>query len=249
MNNLSQAESHLWQWIQDNIEKIPHLSINELADETNVSNSTVTRTLKKCGYDGYIDFRHRTAKETRQQSEYGFSKEVNEAIRKNEMEVVRTINALSAEDIEQVVKWIDEKSHIIFFANGISTAVAQEMALKFQLFGKEVYSYDDKSYMEYFAKRLGIEHLVFVISLSGETPELTPAVKIARESEAKVVVLTATVPSTLSKLADICLPVYRSSLQLLDYDLDVASRIPLSVVGRILIDTYAIHQNSGRIRK
>lgn len=47
MSNLTNAESYTWQIIQENYEKIPQLSISELAELAHVSLSTVNRTVRK----------------------------------------------------------------------------------------------------------------------------------------------------------------------------------------------------------
>ncbi|WP_136249351.1 MurR/RpiR family transcriptional regulator, partial [Halomonas borealis] len=77
-----------------------------LATESHVSVSTVNRTLKKMGYDGYSDFKQTIRNTKNERRKNGFSKEVNQAIRKNEIEITRTINQLSADDIEAAIKLI-----------------------------------------------------------------------------------------------------------------------------------------------
>lgn len=58
MSNLTNAESYTWQIIQENYEKIPQLSISELAELAHVSLSTVNRTVRKKGFEGYGEFRY-----------------------------------------------------------------------------------------------------------------------------------------------------------------------------------------------
>ena len=53
MSNLTNAESYTWQIIQENYEKIPQLSISELAELAHVSLSTVNRTVRKRSLGGY----------------------------------------------------------------------------------------------------------------------------------------------------------------------------------------------------
>ena len=104
MKTLSEAESYCWNHIQDNLNRIPNLSISILATESHVSVSTVNRTLKKMGYDGYSDFKQTIRNTKNERRKNGFSKEVNQAIRKNEIEITRTINQLSADDIVKTTK-------------------------------------------------------------------------------------------------------------------------------------------------
>ena len=249
MKSLSEAETYCWNYIQDNLTKIPHLSISTLAQEAHVSLSTVNRTLKKAGYDGYIDFKQTVIHTKNERKKNGFSKEVNEAIHKNEVEITRTINQLSAEDIENVIKLIDQHEDIIIFSTGLSSNVATEMVSKLRLFGKNCVCHDDFDYMAYYANRVDKNCLVVAISVSGETPEIVAALRKAKAHQAKIVVLTATIPSTMADIADVYLSAYKSKLKEINFGIDVGSRIPLQVVNRILLDAYSIYKNLGPIRE
>ena len=56
-NKLSSSEKYLWEYIQNNLDDIPNLSIVKLSEDANVSTATIVRTTKKMGYSGYTDFR------------------------------------------------------------------------------------------------------------------------------------------------------------------------------------------------
>ncbi len=100
MSNLTNAESYTWQIIQENYEKIPQLSISELAELAHVSLSTVNRTVRKKGFEGYGEFRY-SIREKKLPEINGFSKEVLGAIAKNQEELLKTIENISAEEIEK----------------------------------------------------------------------------------------------------------------------------------------------------
>ncbi len=246
---LSEAESYCWNYIQEHLTKIPNLSISTLANDAHVSLSTVNRTLKKMGYDGYTDFKQTIRHTKNERRKNGFSKEVNEAIHKNEIEITRTINQLSAEDIEKAIKLIDHHSNIIIFSAGLSSNVAREMMNKLQLFGKNCVSYDDFDYMKYYANRANRDHLIVAISVSGETPEIASAIHTAKSHGAKIIALTAASPSAIANQADVCIVAYKSKLKEINFGLDVGSRIPLQVANRILLDAYAIYKNLAPIRE
>ena len=89
MSNLTNAESYTWQIIQENYEKIPQLSISELAELAHVSLSTVNRTVRKKGFEGYGEFRY-SIREKKLPEINGFSKEVLGAIAKNQEELLNS---------------------------------------------------------------------------------------------------------------------------------------------------------------
>lgn len=248
MKKLSEAEKHCWDYIQENLARIPQLSISKLSEEAHVSLSTVSRTLKRKGYEGYKEFKESIRHDKKGNIKTGFSREVSEAIRKNQVEIDRTIRQLSPEAIEEAVKMINVHNKIVIFSAGLSSSVARGMLSKLQLFGKNCVSHDDADYMQYYANRSNEETLVIVISISGETPELVSAVKKAKNHKAQVIALTANETSTLAVLADVQLPAYKTKLQEIDFGLDVGSRIPLQVVTRILLDSFAIYKKLFPIR-
>ncbi|WP_460017372.1 MurR/RpiR family transcriptional regulator [Lactovum odontotermitis] len=240
---LSNSECHAWQVIQDNYQDIPRLSISEVADMAFVSISTVNRTVRKKGYAGYSDFRY-SIKEKAVLEREGtkFSQEVLSAIAKNEEELLKTINGISADSIEAAVKAIDRADEIVLLACGLSINPANEMLRKLQLFHKHVSLYSEAKPMAYYAKFLKPEDLVIALSLFGETDEINDSVKIAKSRGAKTLVLTATADSRLSALADIAIVGYKSRLEVNYFELGVHSRIPLHILVRVLFDCYSIYK-------
>ncbi|WP_252899593.1 SIS domain-containing protein [Lactococcus fujiensis] len=170
-------------------------------------------------------------------------------IHKNEVEIMRTINQLSSEDIESAVRLIDHQKKIMIFSAGLSSNVAREMMSKLQLFGKDCTSHDDFDYMKYYASRANRDYLVIAISISGATPEIAQALHIAKSHGSKIIALTAANPSIISDQADICINAYKSKIKEINFGLDVGSRIPLQVVTRILLDSYAIYKDLAPIRE
>ncbi|GAB2028102.1 MurR/RpiR family transcriptional regulator [Lactovum odontotermitis] len=248
LHKLSETELFCWNYVQDNLAKVSQMTISKVAEESHVSISTVNRTLNKMGYDGYSDFKH-SVKNDKTHPSNGFSSEVNEAFLKNETEITRTINQLSVEEIESAIRLINRHEDITLIAMGLSDNVSLEMMAKLQLFAKRCVRYNDSEYMKYHAGKMHSTDLIIAISISGETPELIETVGIAKSHGAKVLALTASPSSRLAQMADVSLSAYKSKIKELDFGLDVASRIPLQIVNRILIDAFAIYKRDATIRE
>ncbi|MDR2977144.1 MAG: MurR/RpiR family transcriptional regulator [Streptococcaceae bacterium] len=248
VHKLSDTERFCWDYIQDNLSKISHMTISKVAEASHVSISTVNRTLNKMGYEGYSDFKH-SVRNSKAHSSNGFSSEVNEAFLKNETEITRTINQLSVEEIESAIRLINQHNDITLIAMGLSDNVSREMMAKLQLFSKRCTRYNDPEYMKYHAGRMHESDLIIAISISGETPEIVDSVAIAKSRGAKVLAVTASPSSRLAQMANVSLSAYKSKIKELDFGLDVASRIPLQIVNRILIDAFAIYKQSATIRE
>lgn len=79
------------------------------------------------------------------------------------------------------------------------------------------------------------------LSLSGETVEILNALNIAKGQNPKILSLTVNANTSLTNLSDISLIGYKSSLEVNYFDLDVHSRLSLSILSRVLIDAYSIY--------
>ncbi|HLQ86872.1 MAG TPA: MurR/RpiR family transcriptional regulator, partial [Enterococcus sp.] len=69
-NKLSSSEKYLWEYIQNNLDDIPNLSIVKLSEDANVSTATIVRTTKKMGYSGYTDFRQQLTLKRKDTQQY-----------------------------------------------------------------------------------------------------------------------------------------------------------------------------------
>lgn len=245
MPKLTNAERYTWETIQENYEKIPNLSISELAEMAHVSLSTINRTVRKKGYEGYGEFRY-SLREKKLPEISGFSTEVLGAIAKNEEELLQTIYNISAPNIEEAVKLIDLAQEILIFARGLSINVANELLRKLQLFHKPVSLYDDPKQIAYYSRFVNEKSLIIALSLSGANAEINQALRPAKQQKSKIVSLTTDAESELAQLSDIALIGYKSRLEVNFFDLDVHSRLPLFILERVLVDAYSIYKKENQ---
>ncbi|MFV0556506.1 MAG: MurR/RpiR family transcriptional regulator [Lactovum sp.] len=243
MGELSNSESYTWQVIQDNYHLISEMSIMELAELAHVSISTVTRTLQKKGFSGYTEFRY-SVKEKSLNEKTEFSSEVQAAISKNEEELLKTINGISAKSIEEAVELMDKAEEIIIFASGLSVNVADEMKRKLHLWHKHVRLYSEREEMAYYAKSVNESTLLVILSLQGERQEMLDSVEKVKLKQAKTLAITASVNSRLSQMVDLSISGYKSKLEVSYFELDVHSRLPLYILVRVLFDAYSIYKKA-----
>ncbi len=245
-HKLSETEEYLWTYITKNISEIPNLSIVKLSELANVSTSTIVRTMKKKGFEGFTSFKHHLKDQSN--STINFSKvekvdeEIRRSIMKNEQEVIRTINMLDTGVIEDAIQKIESSQRIILFARAFSELIAEEMKIKFQLAGKYCELHTDPNIIKTMSTRLNKSDTVIFVSLNGETEELVIAAKNCYEKEITTILITANSDSTLADLAELSLIGFKSEISFFP-DYEVRSRLPLSVIARILLDSYAIRVN------
>ena len=240
---LSETERYLLEYIYKNMEYIPNMSIVKLSEEANVSTATIVRLMKKIGHAGFTSFKYDIRDKLNSPNDVEtideIDTEIKHAIKKNEDEVMNTIQILNRGTIEDAIQKIYDAEKIYIFARGFSEMIANEMTVKLQLLGKNCEMHDDPNIIRVISRKLKEKELAIFISLNGETQELVEACKNFKIKSVSTITLTAGVDSTLAKLSEITFLGYKGSQSFFP-DYEVRSRLPLQVISRILLDAYVI---------
>lgn len=246
---LSEAELFLWHYIQKHLNHIPTMSIVQLSEKANVSTATIVRTLKKQGYDGYTSFRHTLKNDPLFSKRFSHLEKseqlIQEAIFKNQQEVLNTLQNIDVALLEDAIQKIRASSRIVIFARGLSEMTAQEMCLKFHVLNKYCEVYTDPNIIKTRSKTLSQSDTVLFISLSGETEELVVACLNCQKQDISTIVFSTNGMSRLAKMADISFVGYKTADSHFP-EYEIKSRIPLNIMTRILLDAYAISLNKKR---
>lgn len=242
-NKLSSSEKYLWEYIQNNLDDIPNLSIVKLSEDANVSTATIVRTTKKMGYSGYTDFRQQLTLKRKDTQQYKnlekVDHDIKQAILKNKYEVDNTLKMLNVGSIEDAIQKIKKSSDIYIFARGFSEFIAQELLVKLQLLGKNCVLSTDPNIIVTMSKRIRREDLVIFITLNGETKELVAGAKNAFDNGVSTLTITTNEDGSIIKYSEMVLLGFKSQTSYFP-DYEVRSRLPLQVISRILLDSYVI---------
>lgn len=239
MTKLTETEKKVVAFINLNSDNIASMSISDVAEQTFSSPATVSRTIKKCGMSGFAELRFQLAQKEKNKQE---SASVNEILSKSLKEVTYTLEQLSADDVLKTVKAIYNAKRVFLLARGLSEQVAQEFALKLQVLGLYVFANYDPIIMQTISKQLQNGDVVIIFSMSGTTHELIRAAENSSSLGIRIICLTCgerDVP--LAKLASLTLYGYRHHPQITFKEADVASRLPLFVISRVVVDYLALY--------
>ncbi|MBW0258552.1 MurR/RpiR family transcriptional regulator [Bacillus safensis] len=240
---LSETERYLLNYIHQHLEDISTLSIVTLSERANVSTATIVRLMKKIGYNGYTSFKYRLKQEKKMTDASDQLKNIDEdiklAIRKNEEEVLKTIQLQSIGQIEDAVQKIHNADKIYIFGRGFSEMIAKEMTIKLQLIGKTCEVHDDPNIIRLKSRDIEKSELAIFVSLNGETTELVEACQNLSMKQVTTITVTTRIDSTLSKISDMTLVGYKGEQSFFP-DYEVRSRLSLHVIARILLDAYVI---------
>jgi len=176
------------------------MSIATLAQASSVSEPTVNRFCRSFDAKGYPDFKIKLAQSLARGTPY-----VSQAVEPDDTAADytqkifgATIAALDtarrqtdAARIERVVDFLIQAKQIHFFGLGASGAVAQDAQHKFFRFNLPVTAYVDVLMQRMVASTCHTGDVVVVISWTGRTRELVDIARLARESGAVVLGITA----------------------------------------------------------
>lgn len=232
LDKLTETERTVVDYINLNENNIPNMSIVDVAEKSFTSPATVSRTIKKCGLDGFSELRYKISAKEHYNHD---SKKVNEILDKSLIEVTKTIENISIKKVLNIVKIIKETKRIYILARGLTELVAQEFNLKLQLLGYNTFLIVDPNIMKKICKTLNENELVFIFSLKIGSKEIVEAAESAVKTGAKLVTCCCINNSELEKISDITLIGFKQSRTSIK-EFEVNSRLPLFIISRAIID-------------
>ena len=245
MATLSPTEAYLWDYIENHQQAVVNASITQLSTAANVSPATVVRTMKKKGFNGYTDFRHDLLKRTGDAAPFSILDQVDDQIKKvimqNQVEVYNTLENLKVSVIEDSVQLLAKAEIVLILARGLSESIASEVTLKLQLLGKYAEFFSDPNIIQTIAGQVSPKAVAITITLNGETPELVAAAKTLAACDIPQIILTTNAEAPIVQYADELFVGYKSKAAYFD-KYEVASRLPLQVMSRILLDSYVVRK-------
>ncbi len=210
-DSLTKSEKKVANYILENPEDVIHHSIVELSKIVGVGESTVHRFVRKLGYDGYQKFKIALARELSSLERESSGDPLHEIVNEIE-EVAKSVKTLvKKEDIMKAVDMILNARKVIFFGVGLSGITAHYGSAKFSMLGIPSFYYNDPHMQVVVAVNLSPDDLVISISHSGNIRDTVKSTSVAKDVEAKIVVITSGINSPLSKLGDVVL--YTKTIQ------------------------------------
>ncbi len=244
---LTQTEAYTWNYLNEHFQEIITLNISEVGEIISVSTATITRTLQKKGYRGFVDFKH--SMENNAQDELNIlaepllNDETKISILKSYQEVTRTLNMLDLKTLNEVVDLLLETEKVIIFARGFSELLGTKMQTKLLLLGIYTELYTDPNIIRTISKRLDTRTCVIFISLNGETHSLQNAASNCQARLIPNVLISSNQAGNLGKLTDYQLYGFKTELTYFP-DFEVHSRLPLYIIMRLLLDTLAVNMKA-----
>lgn len=212
----SAPEVLMADYILRNIERIPSMTIYELAESCHTSPATLSRFSRKLGNTSFKEFKESCLSVSEYKGKeinYNSINHVDEAIdiEKNFSRMIdsliETKELMNSTDLTKTAKILKDSQKIAFFGTGYSYFLARNAHYKFTRLGKYCSAYSNFENQLKEAKSLTSKDVGFIISFSGETSFIIKLKKIMQRRNIKLITLTSEPHSHSAKGADVILQV------------------------------------------
>lgn len=186
----------IYKYILSAIDRIPYMTIRELAGDLHLSTSSVLRFCEKSNCEGYSEFKEKLRKESSSRHETPPQEDLREIL-----DYFQRANTSAFEHkISTAVEIIKKAEKVIFLGQGSSGTLAKYGARYFSNLGKFSIGLEDTYYPV--VESPNEKTVVIALSESGETREILDMAQRFRTQGYGILSITNSPHSTLSGMSD-----------------------------------------------
>jgi DNA-binding MurR/RpiR family transcriptional regulator len=214
--SMHRVERTIANLILEQPQEVLHMTVSQLAGTAGVADSSIIRFCKTFGFDGYIQMKLKLAMEIADPEALIFEdlkkdddiKTIcSKVFAANVYSLEETLKRLDMDLIHRAVDAFCNAKKILFFGVGSSAPIAQDAYYRFMRIGLPAYSGTDPHISLVSASMLNSNSAVVGISHTGRTKSTIRVLETAREKGATVIVITSSIGSPITEIADINLVV------------------------------------------
>ena len=197
-DNLNQNDLYLCQFIGEHKKECVDMTIEEMAEKSHISRSSILRFAKKLSLKGYSELKVYLKMDVQREQlpERDVLAEVCD-------DYHRAINEFRTKDCMEICRMIYEADRIFLYGTGgMQEAVAKEMQRKFLYAGKCMYNCDGQGAFEQTITLANKNDLVIMISLSGESESTLAYAKQIKMKNIPLIAITKMKANKLVRLSD-----------------------------------------------
>jgi RpiR family carbohydrate utilization transcriptional regulator len=211
-SSLRTAEQRVADFILAHPDELIYLTVTELAEKTNTSESTVVRLCQKIGYKGYQEFKIMLARDLVEPTnaiyaaiEPGDSLTTikTKVFQANAQALRDTIEVLTDAELEAAVQAISTARRVDVYGVGGSNPLATDAYHKFLKLGIHVVALSDGDMMAMSSSLLQKGDVALGISHTGASRDVTDALSNAQRNGATTICITHRSTSPITKVSDI----------------------------------------------
>ncbi len=211
-SSLRTAEQRVADFILKHAEELIYLTVTELAERTQTSESTVVRLCQKIGYKGYQEFKIMLARDLVGPAETVYeeidSDDSLEALKTkvfqaNAQALKDTIEVLSDEELAKAVEAIVRARRVEIYGIGGSAPLALDAYHKFMKLGICAVWLNDSDLMAMSSSLLSAGDVALGISHTGASRDVCDAMENAQNAGATTICITHRATSPITKVSNV----------------------------------------------
>lgn len=235
INKYGRTLSNTEKYCLDNIisdESMVKVTIQQLADNLNVSTTTIFRMIKKLQYKSFNDFKDDLLLNKTLNLENSYLPDEDDEIINNlSRQYLQTLQLMKGIDFEPIVKDIKQANNVLICATGMTHYIARVLEIKTKLNGINSRHFSDPWFMKLEANNMKQNDLLIILSKTGETKELIEVANIAKLNKSKILFIGEVGKSTINEMSDYFIPVANAE----NIGLDLDTRLQIHVAANYLM--------------
>ncbi|WP_040203548.1 MurR/RpiR family transcriptional regulator [Neobacillus jeddahensis] len=227
---LNDTDDQIIEYIEQNKQSFVSQSIQSLAANLYTVPNTITRLSKKLGYDGFSHLKNSIKEElesTKAPEDSSYSL------------IQKTFELIDMERIETTAKILHDAKHVLFFGVGDTADFCEIMVRNLRVGGKTAIHYIHRHETVHMIDQMNQQDVLFLISLSGETPQTLEIAKRASEKGIPIISLTHFTRNSLQEVAVINL--YCFTPKKIKNGYNITDRTPIMILLQALSQYYWDH--------
>lgn len=218
-------------------------SAKSVAEKLFVSEASLSRFAKKCGYRGYREFIYQY-EETFVVKKDTMAGNTRTVLNMYQELLNKTYSLVNEKQIAHICSFFTRASRVSVCGKGSSGLVAREIESRFMRIGVDIDSVTDADMMKMQTVFMDEKCLAIGISISGETEEILYFLQQAHKRRAKTVLITAQKHDEFEEFCDEVAVV--PSLKYLNYGNVISPQFPILILVDILYGHY-VSQDKNKI--
>ncbi|MFC5401286.1 MurR/RpiR family transcriptional regulator [Cohnella soli] len=218
-DSMTPVEKLVAEYILENTDEVPHLSIKSLAQMSKTSDASVLRFCKTLGYSGYRSFivsisASLGSRDEDQKDQYtdiqpgdDLSIIISNVSLNNMKSIEDTLSVIDRNEVARAVKVLRASTRIVFFGIGASGIVCRDGEQKFSRINKMCHAYTDGHSQLTAGTLLGKGDVAIFVSNSGDTVEIIEALELVKKNGVTTIAITKYNKSELAEKSDILLSI------------------------------------------
>lgn len=240
--SLHPGERRVAEAIANDLGTAVERTAQEAAEAIGVGRATVVRTAQALGYEGYPQLRVAAARDLAMRTtdasllaDGTILGGLRASAERFASRLGHSLSGLTEEGLQDFVGALDEASRVLVVANGLSSPLGLDLALRLNAAGRPAEHLADAIAQRIAARQLGPDAVCLVVSGSGANDTTLAAIEAARAGGCRVLAITSFAQSAVTELADTALivPAVNDTFQ---DELLHTSRAALMLVTEALVD-------------